>query len=377
MEAVVTPEAPPRDVPVFENAVQAAAWIEEYLKGVLTRDPDNINLYTRPTASTKFKEGELHVTEVVDPCYLRSIHRLIGTERDHEESESKHWAHTGLLYEAWVRSALREAFPGRIRSNTLVQGLPTGVQGYDDLWWKDTWTVIDVKSRSIGAGENGPSEKDKLQVAVYAAHRAAHYGHPVHAVLVYTYRQDLSKLDAFPVLYNPEVIIAQVRSNAATLQGWVQLQGSALPPVPPTMDAGKFPCSFQTRDGLKTCAFYSRCWPEGPAKRVFTPPEQVQKLMLEHRSFHQQKQALEAQLKPLEAELKRIKGDLEPVFQAHGPVMKGPAEWRQDLKMLVMPGRVTYDLEFASLKHPELGEMLEPYKKTGEGFTQLRYVKAG
>ena len=369
LETVEAPGAAP--APQFESATGAAAWVEAMLKAYLKRDPGDIHLDSRK-APREFDETALHVTELVDPCMRRAFFRLRAVERDYADGEDTHWAHEGELKEQWVRAVFRAEFPGRLRTQVAIPGLPPGTQGYLDLWWKDAALVMDVKSRSVNAPP--PGDKERGQVAAYAAHMAARYGIVVHAVIVQIARENLSKLSCFPVEYDRATVIDATTRRAAYMATCVS--SGMPPPVPPGMRPDEFPCGFKTRDGWKFCPWFSRCH-SGAGKTVPIPsPPKMQDLMARHRAMAMEATRLETEAKTLrDGPIKDVVVEMTPFLDEHGDLVAGLPEWDVDLKRIAYGGHVSYDTKTAFAKNPGLEAMLDAYRKEGAGFYQYRYVK--
>jgi hypothetical protein len=367
-EAMITTETAPQ----FTDSIQAAKWLEEYLRGVTTRDVGALDLGGTRTAPSRGDHGDaFHVTEVVDDCLRRAIFRLRGTERDFSDEQSMHWAHTGHLYESWVRAALRLIAPGRIVSNREVVGIPHSV-GFADLWWKDAWLVIDVKSKAIGS-RGKPIDKDMRQVASYAAHMTKRYGErPILAVLVYVYREDLSQIDCFPVPYEYESMLSWYEARAAAL---AQFKSSNDPVPVMGLTSDTFPCSFETRDGRKFCAYFSQCW-AAVGKTIPAPSApRFYELEGERERLAEERKALEKKAKELKEVEDQLYNEMKPFFEEHGELILGLPEWEHNVKNIVVGPQTGYDVKTALAKEPDLAARLEPYKTVSSGYSYPRTVK--
>lgn len=361
--------------PVFTSTAEAAGWVEKFLRDALTRDPQELHLDNRRTERT-FTEDDIHFTELADSCYRRPVLRLLGAPRDYGQDEEMHWAHTGMLYEEWVRAVFRREFPGRLKSNREVPQRPAGTQGYYDLWWADANTVIDVKSRSIHL--EAPLEKDKTQVAMYAASLTNHLRYskrdpnfpPVKALLVYTRREEL-RVDVYPVEYDVDTMSQHITQAAATLRTWKQLKQA--PPVPTAMDPFKAPCSFRTKNGEWYCPFYSQCH-TAVAPRVATPaPEAMAALVHHHFILSERRKELERQAKEFEKDEKDLKVQMAPFFQEHGNLLR-VEDLPKDVRWVVVGPKETYNVAAALEKDPALKDRLEPYKEQKPGYNYPLYV---
>lgn len=352
-----------------------AAEVEDMLRGALQEEPAQFHLDSRKPQRER-DQSALHVTEVVSDCMRAAYFRLSGETPDAaEEEESRHWAHTGTLYEEWVRAVFRARYPGRVRAQVPMPHLPEGMAGTCDLWWADRHAVLDVKSRSVNAPPPDPDGAEARQVATYAAHLTN--GEPVHALIVQVPREDLSRLAVYPVRYDRTAVLETVRSRAEYL---TQCRSAGTPP-PALATPQAPPCAIGTRTGVRLCPWWSRCHGEGMGQVLVPPDEAMQTLMARHRDLSAQASALARQEKALrEGEppdggqnLKELAVAMAPWFEAHGTVASGTGD--QDLKRIPYPGRESWDLEEAFAKRPSLRAELEPYRSVGTGYFQYRWVK--
>lgn len=357
------------ETPAFATAIEAAAYIESLLRRYVQKDPSAIHIDSRK-ADTERDGSKIHVTELAADCLRAAYFRLNDTPRDYDDEVDAHWSHIGAIAEEWVRAVFRAEFPGRLRAQMAVPELPEGVGGTLDLWWRDSLVVIDVKSRRIGWV---PGDKERRQVATYAAHLSKKYGATVHAVLVAIPRDDFSKISAYPVEYAQEAVLQSTSERAAYLLGCVDSRTP--PPVMPQFAADRFPCSFMTRDGEKRCPYFSQCHADSKGIQPVPSSPQVQEWMREHRALAEQASALEKQAKEIkEGRKAELEALMQPLFEEVGGYVEGPEDTDKDLKRIAFAGRTSYNFEEAFAKHPEVERTLEPFKSVGAGYYQWRYV---
>ena len=356
------------ETPTFTTAADAAAWTEGVLKGALRQAPENIHLDSRSTATPR-QEDVIHVTELAQDCKRLAYFRITGVPRDYVDAADAHWAHEGWLKEQWTRAVFRAAWPGRLRYQMPVPMLPAGVAGTLDLFWKDANVLYDVKSRSVNTGP--PYEKDRKQVATYAAHMPTY---PL-AVIIHVPRENLSEVACYPVEYDAAKVRTTTVADAAQLQAAIDLK--QVPQIPDGYDALQFPCSFRQRDGeTKRCPYFSNCWQAAGVVVPAPSTPMMQDLMRRHRALSEEATRLEKEAEGIRhGPRKDLEQQMAAYFDTFGNFVAGPADMAVDLKRIVYAGRTTYDTGKAFAKDPEIERRLEPFKKVGDEYFQHRYVQ--
>lgn len=377
----------------FQSSTEAAACIERVLRSALRQRPEDALRLDSRRAGHAFNPEALHVTEVTGECPRRAVLRLTYPDKtDWSPDESQHWAHTGMLYEEWVRGVLRKSYPRKFTSNLPVPFTPPvkrlGVQGYYDLYSKDLGLVLDVKSRSVALRASGgaPLAKDCRQVAAYASFLSRRDGRKVHAALVYTYREDLSLVDVFPVEYDVDQTIYEFYAKAQSMRLAVDTRTPY--DIPDGFTGEHFPCQWAQRDGgMKQCEAYPLCWKaKGTIQpRLIPPPEHVVLMLQEYAHHHEEQQRLEKEASQHDAQKKAIFAHLKPVFEELGARKESAAGHSYELaapdglaKKVVMYYRkpqMGYDIQGFLKKNPEMIEVMAPWQvESRKGYSYMQLI---
>lgn len=362
--------------PKFADAREAADWVQAFLRETLRQDPRCLRLDSRHVDKGPRDKSKIHVTSLVDDCLRKAVFGLMEVPRDYDEEEDAHWGHEGWLKEEWVFAAFRASFPRQLRfQKPMSQREGSDLSGTLDAFWPAVPMVIDAKSRSVNL--TAPREKDKRQVAVYAAHESLDTGKPVPGVIVHMPREDLSQVTAFPVFYDRDAVLAAAGLRESYIKDC--LTNNEVPPIPDDFAADKFPCSFHVRvpGGVerKYCEYFSQCHTSmGVVVPALSTP-QIQDLMKQHRELAEKATLLDKEAEAIrKGPKKELEEQMAPYLGEVGNFVQGPIEWDKDLKRISFAGRSSYDMDVAFAKDPELESRLAPYKKIGAGYYTFKYV---
>ncbi len=387
----------------FEDSFQAADWIRQVMAEALTVRPSALNLRTS-CATEEFRDDHIHVTELVGECLCKAAYRLqevaSGTV---VEQDLQHWSHEGFMKEEWVRAVFRRAYPRGFLSSGQVP-VPASlkgcfkIQGFYDLFSPKLRVVVDVKSKDLSVCQKGDMvDKDALQVAAYAAMLSEEKGYPIHACLVYVPRQDISALTVHPVVVDNGVMLDYLMVSADMIMdikaGGVEAESEART----ELDGEGFPCRWTGRSGPIQCRHYTRCWSSKKVVEPEVPTGDMEHLLVEAHRLRLAKKEAETKVKAVSEELKQVEDRIKPVMEKSGTpyalpgvgVVKLTTVKDQtapdvdlamsevpDLKEMLAPYRVKYDLALAEKCNPRLREVLASYRKvTRKGYSYLTWPR--
>lgn len=346
----------------FEDVFEAAASLESLLKASFAYRPTELN-FAAPKEQHAFVEDRVHITEITGDCWAKAAYRLRDVAQGVEaQPEQYHWSHEGFLKEEWVRAVLDKAMPGEFQSNQPVPLTPdleaNGVQGYYDLFSERLGLVIDVKSRDISTvgKDGGPSAKDCRQVALYGALLSRAHGKPVHALLAYIPRQDLSQLRVYPVAYDIDLTLERASQTSSTIRAASQ-EDSAIP-VEHSRDA--YPCSWKGASTTITCPYHSRCYLPREEEATTPAPADLALLVQKLNTLREERLELERRAEAIKEE----SSELNSLVLHHLQGLGGKADVPEVgvVQVRTVAPKMEVDPDLVIRNHPDLKPILDKFR---------------
>lgn len=328
----------------FNNSVEAAQALEDYFKEVLSNFEYHEIPIVHPGPREPFATDKMHISEIASSCpRLPVLSALMPTEDESQVSSPNGYFISGHLHESYVVGCLSLGHGPELVTQLELDSLPEEVQSHTDVWWPDRNLVIEVKSIGIAARGSSyyPRESALRQAAAYAHYISKEQGEDaeVHAVVVYTFREDPSIIDVFPV---PRHLYYEMAMRVE--EGVSNYRNRTVPPVPSNFRQDRFPCSFRNKDGkVFSCKLFDVCWANKKDESALEIDDfSARKMVNELLNVQTRLNGINSEKKFLTSKRKDLEKMLQPYFDANATLSTDDPEW--NIKRITISGGVDYDL---------------------------------
>lgn len=380
-------------IPEFTTAAEGALHIQAYFRQVLHDVHQRELLYALFQSENylrmveekeEFDPTKLHFSEVSGECPRLPLLSVMNAESNERQINS--FMKSGELHEMLLLGVLEYGHPNEFEYQYTPASIPEGTQAHMDVIWRERRVVMELKSAGVGAKDVNkfpmPShqlqlggyvhftEEDERQVAEVLGRDFV----PWMGVLIYTFRDAVLEVDAFPLPEHCKQEMALRIDEAVT-----RLKNNSLPSIPKHFDPEKYPCIWHMKGGRTSkCKHYAYCWGDRQPEQEKAKPlsnNEAQKIADNLAQLLLKKQQLKEKAKEVEEDIDLEQEKLRNEFESAVKSVVYTNHPDYNIKEVVTEARDDYDLRELLRRGLIDQSLLEMVKKRTLPSRYVRFVK--
>lgn len=332
----------------------------------------------------EFDPKKLHFSEVSGECPRLPILGVLHPEASVRQLNS--YMKSGELHEMALLGVLEYGHPDEFEYQYTPSTIPDGTQAHMDVLWRKRKLVLELKSAGAGAKDLNkfPMQNHQLQLGGYVAYTEEEEKQiaailnkdfiPWMGILLYTYRDAILEVDAYPLAEHCKQEMVLRLEEAVS-----RLNSGKVPPIPKHFDPDKYPCVWHQKGGrVSKCKMYAYCWgSEQPEQEKPKPlsSNEAQKIADNLANLLLAKQQLKEKLKEVEEDVDIEQDKLRGEFEnsAKGVVFTNHPDY--NIKKVVTEPKKDYDLRELLRRGLIDDSLLRMVEKNTVGSRYVKFVK--